>query len=336
MVSQTEAAKYPVFRGVQQHVGNTMIEDFILPRNQHIVDRALMRIKQSLVSFEIGPPNEELEEFLSFPIAMMYVMKIKDRYLSSRYAHAEAIRMYDYLRKEGEGKLIQVAGEQFDWDVQTLSQEEIDTEIGFSGRTFDLKVYFVNYIDGTKRFHEGEWKLGNRILKRGYVYVTQQQLARLLENIITDVLMTKLTEKMDIQMPQELQDRIPEIMEVLVRVKPDMGSDMPERVDENRYPPCIKNMMKKLRAGINLSHNERFALTTFLINIGMNVDDIMELYENNSPDYRKDITEYQVNFLRGKDEEIRYSPPACKALKTQGLCIADCHVFHPLDYYKRK
>jgi len=336
MVTEAEAAKYPVFKGVQRFVGNIMVEDFLKPENEHIVDRALERIRESLVSFSVGPQVDTREEFLSFPIAMMYVMKIKDRYLTSRYAHAEAIRMYDYLKKEGPNKLIQIAGEQFDWEVKTLMKEEIETEEGFSGRTFDFKVYFVNYIDGAKKFKESEWKLGNRIVKLGYVYVTQQQLARLLQNIILDTLLTKLNEKVDIQIPKELEDRISEIMDVLVRVKPNMGGDMPEKVDENRYPPCIQNIMKKLRANINLSHSERFAVTTFLINIGMDVDDIMDLYETYSPDYRKDITAYQVNFLRGKDEEIRYSPPACKALKTQGLCTAECRVYHPLDFYKRK
>lgn len=339
MVSEKEAAKYPFIRGageVAEKYGLSF-EDLTKPENKGIINRAIIRINESLVrSMTISNIDNVPEEIISFAVAMMYVMRIGDKWLAKKFAYAESLRAWDFLQQESKNRLIYLSDIQFGWDVKPNTSEEIEAEKEYSGILCDYKIYFANYLDGAKNFHEPEWKLINRIVRNGYVYITKKNLARLMRSMINDMIHEKLSRKVDVSLPQELEERVKDIIEVIERTKPKTDSIYPAQVTESRFPPCIRHLLVKLRSGTNLSHNERFLLTTFLLKIGMDVDEVIDMYDV-SPDFKRSITKYQVEFLRGKDEEIKYAPPKCDNIRSQGMCKRDesCHWFHPLSYYEK-
>jgi DNA primase large subunit len=102
----------------------------------------------------------------------------------------------------------------------------------------------------------------------------------------------------------------------------------------------MQALITALTAGTNLTHAGRFALTTFLHTIGMDVAGIASLY-GRSPDFDIERTMYQVEHITGRGGSgTEYTTPACAAMRTTGICVRQdklCErVSHPLSYYKAK
>ncbi|MEM2739048.1 MAG: DNA primase regulatory subunit PriL, partial [Candidatus Bathyarchaeia archaeon] len=77
---------------------------------------------------------------------------------------------------------------------------------------------------------------------------------------------------------------------------------------------------------------------TFLVNIGMPIENIIDLFRNSS-DFNERLTRYQVEHIAGeRGSRTRYKPPKCQTLQTHGLCIGrneTCkQMTHPLAYYE--
>ena len=109
-------------------------------------------------------------------------------------------------------------------------------------------------------------------------------------------------------------------------------------VNENYYPPCIKNLISAAKSGANIPHVGRFTLVAFLNEIGMETEDILGVFAA-SPDFNKEKSRYQVEHISGKASSTTYTTPKCDTLLTWGLCCPDdlCKtVHHPLSYYRRR
>jgi DNA primase large subunit len=105
---------------------------------------------------------------------------------------------------------------------------------------------------------------------------------------------------------------------------------------ENFFPPCIQSILKALIAGENLTHHQRFALATFLINLNINIDEILNIFRH-SPDFNEKIARYQLEHLAGlRGSKRRYLPYNCQTMKTLGMCNNECNVKNPLHYTNRK
>ena len=100
----------------------------------------------------------------------------------------------------------------------------------------------------------------------------------------------------------------------------------------------VLHAISNVRAGVNLAHSMRFALVSFLLNIGMNIDGIIELFKV-SPDFDEERTRYQVNHIHGATGTT-YTSPSCATMITYGNCYgkeALCdRISHPLSYYRKK
>ncbi|MCZ7405541.1 MAG: DNA primase regulatory subunit PriL, partial [Candidatus Methanoperedens sp.] len=104
------------------------------------------------------------------------------------------------------------------------------------------------------------------------------------------------------------------------------------------FPPCMVHALSNAKGGVNLPHSMRFALVSFLLNIGMNTDGIIELFKV-SPDFDEERTRYQVMHIHGATGTA-YTSPSCATMITYGNCFgkeALCErISHPLNYYRRK
>ncbi|ADM26883.1 DNA primase, large subunit [Ignisphaera aggregans DSM 17230] len=103
-------------------------------------------------------------------------------------------------------------------------------------------------------------------------------------------------------------------------------------VSKEIFPPCINSLLESLLRGENLSHHQRFALATFLINIGLDIEVILQLFRY-SPDFNEKIARYQIEHLAGlRGSKRKYLTYNCGTMRVLGMCRAECGIKNPLQY----
>ncbi len=188
----------------------------------------------------------------------------------------------------------------------------------------DFKIYLIDYLKGAVKIKAEEWKLVNRRLEGGFVFLSKREFVRLLEEYLRERLSEKIGIRMDLGIRFEAK-----FEEIDVK---DLG------IKAECYPPCMKKILSDLRNGLNVPHSARFAIAAFLLNIGMSVEEVVEIFRT-APDFDEDKTRYQVEHIagqRGKGQE--YICPSCETMRSYGNCYADdscSKVNHPIKYYLR-
>ncbi|MBT7345781.1 DNA primase large subunit PriL [Candidatus Bathyarchaeota archaeon] len=337
MLAEREAAKYPFLKeGLILLEGlNFGLEELAGPAFSKVVDRAKDRVIEAIVSGEassnIVDPQTEL---LSYPIAVMYVTLVSEQFLNRRFSLSEAVRAYSLLQKEDEVRILDIAINEFDWDIK----EDIET---IDGDVMNLKLSFSDYLRLAAGFHEPKWKLVNRKMENGYVALTDKESARLMQVEVEKWVNERVATPSDFPLPLPLQTRLDEIRKVFEENRSKLGgSALPDEVINEAFPPCINYCLEGLMAGKRASHMERFALTTFLVNIGMPIDQMVSFYTEVT-DFDESKTRYQIEHIAGlKGNRTKYTPPTCNTLRTHRVCrnpdrICD-RINHPLSYYRRK
>ena len=114
----------------------------------------------------------------------------------------------------------------------------------------------------------------------------------------------------------------------------------PKEVINEAFPPCIQMFYNSAKTGTHISHLGRFTLTSFLINVNMKPEEIVNLFRV-SADFNERMTKYQVEHIAGeRGSRTHYTTPKCDTLKTHGVCTNPdslCRrIHHPLGYYRRK
>lgn len=328
--TERDLAKYPFLREAAEYlegIGFTT-RDFDADYFQPVIDRAYLRvveaIERGIVSLNLDDPRLEIA---SFPVAILLVRFTGDEFLKKRYALAESLRARELL--EGEPSFL----------VATLA-----SRLGFRVDVGEVyaKLYVIDYIRYASRFHDPRWKLVNRILDEGWVSLSRRELIRLLSEAIQDNLLSILSKPLpgDAKPPRRLEAKLVAIIGMLSDRRAKYGEWTGAEVGfvEDALPPCIKAMYTALREGKHLPHIARFTLASFLLNIGLTVDDVVKMFIS-IPDANERITRYQVEHIAGmRGSMTKYTSPGCSTLKTHGLCLEDerCRgVKHPLIRYRR-
>jgi len=323
-----DLAKYPFLREVARYLEEAgfTVKDMEAEYFQPIVDRAYSRIVEAMergvVSLKLDEPRLEIA---SFPVAVLLVRFIGDEFLARRYALAESLRARELL--EGEPKPL---------------IEAIASRLGFKAEIYDgyAKLYFTDYLKYASRFHDPRWKIVNRILDHGWILLSRRELIRLISEAIQDNLFKILSRPLpgDAKPPFTFEAKIIAITGMLSDRKAKYGGWVDVGFVEDALPPCVKAMYTALKSGRHLPHIARFTLASFLLNIGLTVDDVVKLFVS-IPDADERITRYQVEHIAGmRGSMTKYTSPSCSTLKTHGLCVEDesCKgVKHPLIRYKR-
>lgn len=338
LVSKVEdLAKYPFTKEAMNYVRGLglNVEDLASPDYVSILDRAEQRIDEAVLSGVVrwrATPDYEVE-VLSFPASVMLVSATKDGFLKRRYALAEARRVHSLLREEDEQKLEEIATASFGWKVE-LSQTDL-------GRTHNFAISFIHFLKHAPGFHDEKWKLVNRIMVDGDVYLRKDELARLVEEEVRTHIEGRIEGSPQIELRPPLSERISRIMQLLAgRREAIRAEELPQEAVGAAYPPCVKKLYDALITKQHLSHMGRFTLTSFLLNVGVDPESLVKLYTSMT-DFDERLTRYQVEHIAGKrGSRTRYKPPYCSTLRTHGLCPGPddlCEkVRHPLTYYRRK
>ena len=337
-LGQDEIAKYPFLADAGQYLkdkGFTLEQFGTDPDLKQLIDKAFNRIevaadgkiyKSDLVGDQVSKEAALPREVFSFLLAIVLLKLSGMHTLIKRFALAEARRAEKFLEK----------------DLATISDEsKKQLAIKVINDLFSVQVekqddYFIipisDYLKHSINFHEREWKLINRHVENGRVFLTPHETVRLIRKELGTYINSKIINAKTPTMIPGFEDSVNKL--VLLSKK-----FITFTVTTGEYPPCIKHAIEVLEKGENLPHSGRFMLATFLISKGQSVEQIAPLFKN-APDYNERVTLYQLGHLAGSSGSgTQYSCPSCEKLKTQNLCFAtsECdNIINPLQFGKKR
>jgi len=332
--TKNDLAKYPFLKQTVEYVKKLElnIKDLSEP-DDPVVERAEDRLQEALLFATITRRSKKEDvEIFSFPIAVLMASATKDPLIKRRYALAEAKRAYNLLKTEPDEKIMKIA-ENFQWKILQVNSDE--------KTPYQFKIHFTDYLKNTTSLRGKKWKLVNRLLNNGYVYLTKNEAARLLAEEIRRHIENRMENRELPELPENIIKKVESIKNLAISKREKIKlEEIPKKVVIEAFPPCIKALYEKLSSGGHLSHIGRFTLTSFLVNVGMPTEAIIDLFRVLS-DFNERLTRYQVEHIAGeRGSRTHYIPPKCETLKTHGVCqnpnkLCDL-VHHPLAYYRRK
>lgn len=296
---------------------------------EKVLARAEERVLQAIKNLKVTAKVEDRElEIMSFPVALMLVKSTNLDHVMSRYALAEAIRAENLMKGERNPKLIE---ELF------RSSLGIELEHNVSSSIPEFKIPISEYLKRASQFHKSEWKLVNKVVGEGKVYLSQDDLIRLIREEIRIMILERLKEVRLPKLPENLQAMVKKIVDIAP--PPPQSPFTIIHVSPENYPPCVRYAMNLLENGENVPHYGRFLMATYLLSVGKSVDDVVALFPK-APDFKQNITRYQVEHLAGlKGGKTRYRVPSCKTLQTHQFCFMDpvkCYqISSPLQFPSR-
>lgn len=329
MLGKSDRAKYPFTTEAIEFVKKLKIEvkDLVSPDFSKFVKRAEERIREAIEQRSVSYNSKDDDvEFLSFPIVIMLAAQLNNDFLTRRYALAESKRAYSLLKGESERKIIEIAKD-FKWSIGM-----VDDPI------YHLSVRWVDYLRNVRLLHEDRWKLVNKVMKNGWIYLTRNEVARLLQEEVRRYIISRLHESEKARLPEELEEVIERLRGLIAGYEVKAVKEELPRMVIDAFPPCAQRLYGLLATSRHLSHVERFSLTSFLLNIGMSIQDVVKLFVTLT-DFDERLTKYQVEHIAGRrGSGTKYSPPSCDTLITHNLCPGRDDVCkkvrHPVQYYR--
>ena len=295
--------------------------------SDRVLKRSVRRVANAAntnASLTLDEPDSLEAELLSYVMARVLVSCLRDPLLIQKYASAEAREAFNRLM---------CADERSQHNYVTRLLNDFDIEASVENSAFKLR--FTDLIRYTARLRGPQWRLVNR-LNRGHVTLTKNEIIQLLAEAVRSKVLSGLPLRLSGEKCKALAFYISPLKRVLSLTsyrRPDS-----ENVILEACPPCIKALLFSVKGGQNLAHPARFALTSFLANIGMKTDKIVQVYET-SPDFDYELTRYQVDHITGTSGKD-YAPPGCSTMETYGNCVESdglCkRISHPLSYYRAR
>lgn len=332
--TKADLTKYPFLKETTEYVRklDLKIEDLSSQEFAQVLKRAEDRIEEAILYVLVTRETRSDEiEILSFPVAIMLAVATENSFIKKRYALAEAKEAYNEMKLEPKEKILAIA-QNFKWRLCLNNNAKIP---------YEFALGFVDYLQNTMQLRDKKWKIVNRLLAGGNVYLTKNETARLLSEEVRRHIETRLEVKGPPKFPQIVMDVAERIRKLSVeKVGKEEMEGFPKIIVQEAFPPCVKTLYQSFSSGRHLSHIGRFTLTSFLINIGMPSEKAIELFRGFS-DYSERMTRYQVEHIAGeRGSRTKYIPPKCETLRTHGVCMNSdelCQrVRHPLGYYRKK
>ena len=327
-----DLAKYPFLAEAGQYLKEKgfKLDQFAHPDFKPVLKKAYDRIEVATTGKIYSSNLEHLDnldsEILSFVIAVILLKSAGMSTLTRRFSLAEARRAERYLqqdisRSKDESK-VELAFKIFQ-DVFSVNIKTVDG---------DFVIAAPDYIRRAIHFHEKEWKLVNRRVQDGLVYLSSHEIVRLIRRELDNYIKTKIQAVSTPSVPEAFRKRVDDLKSLAKKFTTYVQVS-------TEYPPCIKHAIEVLDNGENLPHSGRFMLGTYLLARGQSIEQIVPLFKN-APDYNEKVTRYQLEHLSGKTGGgTKYSCPSCDKVKSEDLCyeIPECHnIINPIQFGKKE
>ena len=326
-----DLAKYPFLAETGEYLRDKgfNLEQLGHPDWKPIVEKAYGRIVVATTGQIYGSDLEKLEnldsEILSFVIAIILLKSAGIPTLIRRFSLAEARRAEKYLEQDLRSK----DERKLDFPLKII-QDLFSVKVTIQDDDFVIKV--ADYLRRAVHFHEREWKLVNRKVENGLVFLTSHETVRLIRKELDAYINSKIQSTDTPSIPETFRERVTDLI-TLAKKFSDTFTVSTE------YPPCIKHAIEVLDRGENLPHSGRFMLATYLLTKGQTIDQIAPLFKN-APDYNERVTRYQIEHIAGiSGKRIKYSCPSCDKLKSENLCfeIPECNgIINPVQFGKKR
>ena len=336
-LGQDEIAKYPFLAEAGQYLkdkGFTLEQFATDPDLKIIVDKAYERIESAAEDKtyypELDDPSEKettlpLNVF-SFLIAIVLLKLSGLNTLINKFSLAEARRAEKFLQRD----LVSNSDKTSEEFAIRIFRDIFSVTIKKTGDYFVIPI--PDYLKHAVNFHEREWKLVNRHVENGMVFLTPHESARLIRKELGIYIAARIRAANTPSMAKGFEDKVNKLSVLTKKFAV-------STVVSTEHPPCIKHAIEALNNGENLSHSGRFMLATFLLGRGQTIDEIAPLFKN-APDYDEKVTRYQIKQVAGETgSNIKYSCPSCEKIKSNDLCFAipECdNIINPIQFGKKR
>lgn len=329
-------AKYPFLNESKNYVkeNNISIEELL---NDPIYEPAKLigieRLDNAFTNKDVGIRSLATEydcimEILSYPIARMISVCIGDIYFLRRYALSEAVHAYNQLINEPIANLIKIS-EEFNFNIKYFLEEN------------KIFLYFTDYLKNAPTRYL-QWKMINREMEKGYVSLSRKDYTR----IIQEALRIRINQELDTKQCNKIindafKSDILRLKELVGKYRKKIETIPLGKLDKDKLPPCMKDILQSVQSGENVPHMGRFAIVAFLNSLKLNSNDILKLFSS-APDFEEERSRYQVEHISGKISSTSYVSPGCSKMRSYGICPIEkmddlCKkIRHPLNYYKKK
>ena len=326
-----DLVKYPFLAEAGEYLRETGLglEQLGEPDWKPILEKAYGRIVVASSGQIYSPDMERLDndsEILSFIVAIILLKSASTGTLTRRFSLAEARRAEKYLQQD---LWVQKDKKNLELPLRII-QELFGIRVSVENDEFVIKI--PDYLRRSVHFHEKEWKLVNRRVADGLVYLTAHETVRLIRTELGEYINSKIQSISIGSIPESFRQRVQDLILLAKRF-----SDT--TIVSSDYPPCIKHAIGVLERGENLPHSGRFLLATYLLARGQTVDQIAPLFKN-APDYNERVTKYQLEHISGSSGKgTKYQCPSCDKLRSENLCFAtpDCDgIINPVQFGKKR
>lgn len=332
-MGSSELAKYPFLQEASAYIQESKFDfaEFDRPEMIHIINRAVEKLENELKGKIYSNLDEYEIEIMTFLVSLLLIKSIGLEEVSKKCSLFEAMRVERFLSTD---LSIERSSQKKKLLVQKIFQDLFDINIDVDSTSSICKLSVPDYLLRASKMYEQEWKLINRSVKDGYVYLDTDEAVRLIRNELSNLIYTRIKNMKVYEVPIIIKSKADEL-----RKKYSGRYIYRNQFKILEYPPCIKHAMEIINKGENLPHSARFMLATYMLAIGKTEEEVIEIFKN-SPDYNEKITRYQVEHLAGKKgSHIKYSVPSCDRLRSEDLCFAvkECeNLINPIQFGRRK
>ncbi|MFB6087392.1 MAG: DNA primase regulatory subunit PriL [Haloarculaceae archaeon] len=339
-------ARYPFLQAARDAVDAAGVDlAEVVATDDAVVERGRERVERALEEGDIGDPHRRTRvELLSYPVARVIVSLVDEHVLTRKYARAEAATAHERFTEElaattefkstGSDRLT-LDALLAEFDLQGAIHE-VATPGSAGSDESEYRIDVGAYLDLAADQFGDEWRLVNRELADGEVAVDHDELLVLLRQAVRHRVADGLPLSVPDVIAEDLQETVARVEETLAELE--LTRDI-DTVVPDLFPPCMKHLLDQVQKGEHLEHHSRFAIASFLTSIGMNTDEIVELFQVN-PGFGEEQTRYQVDHIRGDTSPTEYSPPSCATMQSYGDCVNMddlCEtISHPMAYYEKK
>lgn len=325
-----DLVKYPFLTEAGEYLQNTglSLEQLGHPDWKPIVEKAYGRIvvasSGQIYSSDLDSLDND-SELLSFIVSIILLKSSGIPTLIRRFSLAEARRAERYLQQD-----LWISREK-NLDIPLkIIRDLFAVDVSIENDEFVIKVQ--DYLKRAVHFHEKEWKLVNRRVTNGLVYLTAHETVRLIRAELGEYINGKIKSVNIESIPEGFQQRVDDLVLLAKKFSDTMYVS-------SEYPPCVKHGIEVLERGENLPHSGRFLLATYLLSKGQTADQIAPLFKN-APDYNERTTKYQLEHISGSSGSgTKYQCPSCEKLRSESLCFAtsDCEgIINPVQFGKKR
>ena len=223
-LGQDEMAKYPFLADSGQYLkdkGFSLDQFGTDPDLKVIVDKAFDRIKvaadgqifkSELVNNSVSSDAALPREVFSFLLAVILLKFTGMNTLIRRFALAEARRAEKFLEKD----LANISDKRKEDLAIKLIEDLFSVKVSKQEDNFVISV--SDYVAHSINFHEREWKLVNRRVENGFVFLTPHETVRLVRKELGNYISSKILSAKTPKMSQSFQEPVNKLISLAKKI----------------------------------------------------------------------------------------------------------------------